>query len=83
LKALLAELDHWYRCFLKKETDVLVAWQELNETIGKRVAVSGAGEMLEGQAAGVDAEGRLILQLDDGTVRQVAAGDVTIVKGRI
>jgi BirA family biotin operon repressor/biotin-[acetyl-CoA-carboxylase] ligase len=83
LKTLLAELDHWYRYFLKKEADVLLAWQELNETIGKRVAVSGAGEMLEGQAAGVDAEGRLILQLDDGTVRQVAAGDVTIVKGTI
>jgi BirA family biotin operon repressor/biotin-[acetyl-CoA-carboxylase] ligase len=83
LKALLTELDHWYRCFLRKEADVIVAWQELNETIGKRVAVSGAGDILEGKAAGVDAEGRLILQLDDGTVRQVAAGDVTIVKGTI
>ncbi|MHB8844727.1 MAG: biotin--[acetyl-CoA-carboxylase] ligase [Nitrospirota bacterium] len=83
LKALLAELDHWYIRFLKNEADVLAAWQELNETIGKRVAVSGAGELLEGQAAGVDAEGRLILTLDDGTVRQVAAGDVTIVKGNL
>jgi BirA family biotin operon repressor/biotin-[acetyl-CoA-carboxylase] ligase len=82
LKALLAELDHWYRCFLKKEADVLTAWQELNETLGKRVAVSGAGVSLEGQAVGVDVEGRLILRLDDGTVRQVAAGDVTIMKGK-
>lgn len=83
LIALLAELDHWYRCFLSKETDVLAAWRELNATLGKRVAVSGAGELLEGQATGVDAEGRLVLTLDDGTVRQVAAGDVTIVKGNI
>jgi hypothetical protein len=29
----------------------------------------------------VDGEGRLILAVDDGTIRQVAAGDVTIVKG--
>lgn len=81
LKVLLAELDHWYRRFLRKEADVLAAWRELNETLGKRVAVSGAGELLEGRAMGVDADGRLILELDDGSVRQVAAGDVTIVKG--
>jgi biotin-(acetyl-CoA carboxylase) ligase len=37
--------------------------------------------MLEGLAQGIDAEGRLIVRRDDGTVRTVAAGDVTILKG--
>jgi len=79
-KALLAGLDKWYQRFLKNEAYVLEAWKELNVTLGSRVAVSGAGRTLEGFAHGVDAEGRLILKLDDGTLRQVTAGDVTIVK---
>ena len=62
---------------------MLNAWKELNVTLGNRVAVSGGGAKLEGLARGVDAEGRLILKLDDGTLRQVAAGDVTIVKEKI
>jgi len=79
-KALLASLDRWYQCFLKNDADVVEAWKGLNVTLGSRVAVSGGGTMLEGLACGVDAEGRLILELDDGTLRQVAAGDVTIMK---
>ena len=79
-KAMLAGLDIWYQCFLKNEADVLEAWRELNVTLGCRVAVSGAGTTLAGRAHSVDAEGRLILKLDDGTLRQVNAGDVTILK---
>jgi BirA family biotin operon repressor/biotin-[acetyl-CoA-carboxylase] ligase len=79
-KALLARLDRWYQCFLKNEADVLDAWKELNVTLGSRVTVSGAGKMLAGLAHSVDAEGRLILKLDDGTLRQVTAGDVTLLK---
>jgi biotin-(acetyl-CoA carboxylase) ligase len=62
---------------------VLTAWKELNVTLGHRVAVSGGGAKLEGLASGVDEEGRLTLKLDDGTHRQVAAGDVTILNNRV
>jgi BirA family biotin operon repressor/biotin-[acetyl-CoA-carboxylase] ligase len=82
LRTLLAELDLWYRRFLQNDGEVLAAWKELNVTLGHRVTVSGGGATLEGLARGVDAEGRLILKLDDGTLRQVAAGDVTIMKGK-
>jgi biotin-(acetyl-CoA carboxylase) ligase len=51
-----------------------------NITVGNRVAVSGTGESFEGVAQGIDTDGRLILKLDDGTLREVAAGDVTILK---
>jgi biotin-(acetyl-CoA carboxylase) ligase len=44
------------------------------------VAVGGLGETLEGLAQGIDSEGRLIIRLDDGAIRTVAAGDVTILK---
>lgn len=80
LRTLLAELDLWYHRFLKGDGEVLTAWNKLNVTLGHRVAVSGGSATLEGLAHGVDAEGRLILKLDDGMLRQVAAGDVTIIK---
>ena len=80
VRALLAELDFWYHHFLEDDGSVLSAWNELNVTLGHRVAVSGGSAKIEGLAHGVDEEGRLILKLDDGTLRQVAAGDVTIVK---
>ena len=82
LRTLLLELDLWYHRFLQNDADVLAAWKELNVTLGHRVAVSAGSARLEGLARGVDAEGRLILELDDGTLRQVAAGDVTIMKGK-
>jgi BirA family biotin operon repressor/biotin-[acetyl-CoA-carboxylase] ligase len=80
LKELLAELDQWYKRFLKNEAGVLTAWREMNVTLGNRVTVSGSGSRLEGVARSIDADGRLILKMDDGTLRPVAAGDVTIVK---
>jgi BirA family biotin operon repressor/biotin-[acetyl-CoA-carboxylase] ligase len=65
---------------LKGEAEVLSEWKELNVTLGKRVSISGPREVFEGLAQEIDPEGRLIVRLDDGDLRQVAAGDVTILK---
>jgi BirA family biotin operon repressor/biotin-[acetyl-CoA-carboxylase] ligase len=81
LRELLAGLDHGYQVFLKDPSAVLRDWESLNVTVGNRVAISGAGELFEGLARGIDGEGRLIVKQDDGTVRTVAAGDVMILKG--
>ncbi len=78
LGVVLAELAAWYRLFLQDRQRVLATWKDLNVTIGSVVAVSGAGETLSGTASGIDDSGRLLLQLPDGSVRTVAAGDVTI-----
>jgi len=80
VRQLLLELERWYGVFLSKENDVLREWGALNVTIGNRVAVSGLGDALQGLAQGIDSEGRLIVRQDDGTVRTVASGDVTILK---
>jgi BirA family biotin operon repressor/biotin-[acetyl-CoA-carboxylase] ligase len=79
-RALLERLDQGYHAFLEAPSAVLSEWESLNVTISSRVRVSGARESLEGMAQGIDPEGRLIIKQDDGTVRTVAAGDVTIVK---
>jgi len=81
LRQVLRDLDHWYHVFLKQDAEVLDEWKKLNMTIGNRITVSGAGETLEGLAQGIDLEGRLVVKLGDQSVRHVAAGDVTILKG--
>jgi BirA family biotin operon repressor/biotin-[acetyl-CoA-carboxylase] ligase len=81
LQEILLALEHWYRIFLTEEEAVLKEWEQLNMTIGRRVTVNGMGEVFEGQAQGIDAEGRLKVALDDNTIRVVAAGDVSILKG--
>ena len=80
LQQILRDLEHWYRIFLASEAEVLKEWERLNMTIGNRVAVSGSREVFEGLAQGIDPEGRLMVALDNNTIRIVAAGDVTIVK---
>lgn len=80
LRQLLIDLERWYQVFLRNDAVVLKEWETLNMTIGNRVAVSGLVEMLEGRAERIDSDGRLIIKLDDGSLRQVAAGDVTILK---
>jgi len=80
LQQVLRDLERWYQKFLANDADVLEEWKKLNVTVGNRITVSGAGESLDGLAQGVDRDGRLIVRLDDGTIRTVAAGDVTIVK---
>ncbi len=79
LRRMLLELDHWYGRFRDDAAGMLAAWRLLNVTLGNRIRVSGAGPVREGLARDVDEEGRLILELDDGTGLPVAAGDVTIV----
>jgi BirA family biotin operon repressor/biotin-[acetyl-CoA-carboxylase] ligase len=81
LRTLLVSLDHEYHVFLKDPAAVLREWESFNVTIGNRVAISGAGESIEGLAQGIDPEGRLIIKQDDGSLHTVAAGDVTILKG--
>jgi len=80
LRRLFIDLEYWYKAFFRNDAEVLGAWNGLNMTIGKRVSVSGPSGTLEGQAQGIDSDGRLIIRLDDGSLRQVAAGDVTILK---
>jgi BirA family biotin operon repressor/biotin-[acetyl-CoA-carboxylase] ligase len=51
---------------------------------GRRVrvldAIGGGGAAVEGAAVGIDDDGALLVQRDDGTTERVVAGDVTLAK---
>jgi BirA family biotin operon repressor/biotin-[acetyl-CoA-carboxylase] ligase len=80
LQHVLRELEHWYRIFLTNDAEVLKEWQSNNVTLGNRVAVNGSGVSFEGLARGIDHEGRLLVECDDGSTQTVASGDVTILR---
>lgn len=52
-------------------------WEALDALRGRRVLVSGLATELEGMAAGVDAQGALLLETAEGLVR-VQAGEVSL-----
>jgi BirA family biotin operon repressor/biotin-[acetyl-CoA-carboxylase] ligase len=48
--------------------------------VGTRARWNGRAGALEGRAAGIDADGALWIECDDGTRERVVAGDVTVAK---
>ncbi len=54
------------------------AYQSKSCTIGCTVKVEGNGENFQGIANGLDENGALLVKLEDGTIRRVLAGDVSV-----
>lgn len=75
--ALLERYDAWQR----DPTSLADAYADACTTVGRRVRVDlPDGGALEGEAVGVDASGRLVVQAPDGTRHEVGAGDVVHVR---
>ena len=74
-RELLTELD--ILCRTRPE-DVWQEWRGALETIGRRVQVRWGDTVDEGLAVDVDRQGSLVLKLDDGSLRTVVAGEVTL-----
>lgn len=78
---ILRELDDCYLDFRKRGGGrILGEWRELTCTLGRRVKVQLRDGSIEGIARELDDDGSLIIELDDGTLRQIAYGDVTILR---
>jgi BirA family biotin operon repressor/biotin-[acetyl-CoA-carboxylase] ligase len=57
---------------------ILQAYERKSCTLQRAVRVSGGGEEFLGTAAGWDENGALLVKLEDGTIRHVLAGDVSV-----
>ncbi len=53
-------------------------WAARLITLGQAVVISAGGSVLEGVAEGVDANGALLVRLDNGRLETIVAGDVTL-----
>ncbi len=78
LAALLPRLGDQYADFLGTGgRPDLSPWRERAALLGEAVAVVDRGERREGRFVGVDDDGTLLLEHDDGAVVRVVAGDLT------
>ena len=76
---LFSELETLY--LQKADAAYLVGeWVQNMETIGRSISVQAGGEIFKGTARSINTAGNLIMCLDDGTLKEVIAGDVTILK---
>lgn len=76
---LLFELE---RLYLESQSGAAVykEWQENMETLGKRIKVDTGKTVEQGKAETVTENGDLILRHDDGSLTEIVAGDVTVIK---
>lgn len=77
LLALLRALSRRYARLASGESPV-EEWQSRLCTLGRRVTVEAGGERYSGTAEFVTPEGSLFVRQDDGTRREVLAGDVKL-----
>ena len=59
---------------------IMGEWTRHMGTIGRRVTANTGGSTIEGIAQAVNDDGNLILRLDDGSLSEVVAGDVSNVR---
>jgi BirA family biotin operon repressor/biotin-[acetyl-CoA-carboxylase] ligase len=75
--ALVDRFDDWRaRWALHGFAPVRAEWLRHATGLGERVAARLGDDTLEGRFEGLDAEGALLLRLDDGHVRAIHAGEV-------
>jgi len=69
--------------YLQSVTPDLITreWADNMHTIGRRVKVQSGSSVIEGVAETINKSGHLLLRLDDGTVQEIVAGDISVIPG--
>lgn len=78
-KKLLGRLDSWYLIYLRGDyKEIINKWKMYSATIGKRVRIiTDKGEII-GIAIDIDENGALILKQDNGILKRIYYGDVSL-----
>ena len=80
VQCLLAEFDALYNEFLVSGFGAFrEQWKALDDTIGSWVKVSDAKEEIEGKALDIDDEGFLLVRKENGDVKRIISGDVSLI----
>ena len=78
---ILVSLEYWYLTAQAKGFDPIIEeWKKRSVTLGKRIRVVEANQILEGEAIDLDAFGGLVIKNDDGKFITRMSGDVTHVR---
>ncbi len=80
VQSLLAEFDALYTTFLVTGFATLrEEWKALDSTVGSWVKVSDAEEEMKGKALDIDGEGFLLVRKENGDVKRIISGDVSLI----
>lgn len=63
-----------------KFPEILKDWRKFSKTIGSYVEVIKRDQTVRGEAVGVNKDGALILELDDGSLRKIISGECIHIK---
>lgn len=78
-RALLERLESLYELFVNEGFNpILEEWKDYAGFLGCKVEVTGPTGKMSGLALDVDTGGALVLRLEDGTVKRVFVGDVSV-----
>ena len=79
----LLEFENIYNEFKAgKFPEILKEWRSLSKTIGNNVEVRTRGKTIRGEAVGINKEGILILELEDGSLRKIISGECLHINNR-
>ena len=79
LKAIMEEIEELY-FLIRLGGSVQEEWSSFIDTLGQDICVAIGEEIYEGYAQGVTEDGSLIIRLRDGSLKVLAAGEVTLRK---
>jgi BirA family biotin operon repressor/biotin-[acetyl-CoA-carboxylase] ligase len=79
IRAVLKELDNVVKLVLDGSYEtILDTWREYSVTLGREVRFVARGMEYTGRASGIAADGRLLVDCDDGVRRELFTGEVSV-----
>ncbi|MEM2933968.1 MAG: biotin--[acetyl-CoA-carboxylase] ligase [Halobacteria archaeon] len=75
VQELLLELEEKYFLFKRDPSLILNRWRALSSILGEKVQIKTQNENFTGIARDIASNGSLLVELEDGSIKQVIAGD--------
>ncbi|MCK4757720.1 MAG: biotin--[acetyl-CoA-carboxylase] ligase [Thermoplasmata archaeon] len=73
---LICEMERFYNMAQSgKAKGVLDEWRQMADTLGRNVIINRIGDEIIGKAVDIDENGALVLELEDGSLEVIMAGD--------
>jgi len=75
VQSLLDRLEKDYNTYLNGNFDLILnRWKEYSSTLNRRVKIVTRFKSIEGEAVGIDHDGALVIEMDDGTLEREITG---------
>lgn len=82
--SLLEEFELLYKSWLSRQdlSAIMPLWKKYSMLLGRPVTVTASGRRISGRSRGISPDGALNLEVKDGSILPVYAGDATLSPGR-